>query len=82
MRILACFSLFLLLSACGGASAPIDADTRSRIDSIANAQIREARIQIDSQCALRERNDLPRLIDSFKQVRMREIQEQLKTIPK
>lgn len=83
MRLLPLF-LFIgfTLTACGGSDAPLDADTRQKIDSTANSQIRLAHIEIDSMCALRERTDLPRLVDSFKQLRLREIREQMKTVPK
>jgi len=82
MRHFGMLLLLLLFSACDGPDTPLDADTRSRIDSIANAQMRQARIDIDSMCVRREKTDLPRLVDSFKQVRLQEIQEQLKTITK
>lgn len=70
------------LASCTGPDAPLDADTRQRIDSTVISQERLSRIEIDSMCAQRERTDLPRLVDSFKQLRLREIQEQLKTVPK
>lgn len=75
-------ALCLCSAACGGSDAPLDADTRQLIDSTANAQIRLARAEIDTLCAQRERTELPRLIDSFKQARQREIEEQLKTVPR
>lgn len=72
----------LLLTACGGPNTPLDAGTRQAIDSIAAAEIRQARMEIDSLCGVERRTVLPRLVDSIKQKRMREIREQLKTVPK
>lgn len=76
------FALCVLLQACGGGGAPLDAGTRQTIDSIASAEIRQARADIDSLCKTERTNTLPRLVDSIKQKRIREIQEQLKTVPK
>lgn len=73
-------ALFLL--ACGSQSTPIDADTRTRIDSIANAQITKAQLEHDSLCKAARITQLPLLVDSIKKVRLHEIEEQLKTIPK
>jgi hypothetical protein len=73
-------ALFLL--ACGSQSTPIDADTRTRIDSIANAQIAKAQLEHDSLCKAARITQLPLLVDSIKKVRLHEIEEQLKTIPK
>ena len=70
------------LASCNGPEAPLDADVRQRIDSTVSSQERLSRIEIDSMCARREITDLPRMVDSFKQLRLREIQEQLKTVPK
>ncbi|MCB0532771.1 MAG: hypothetical protein H6574_21335 [Lewinellaceae bacterium] len=72
----------LLVAACGNSSTPLDAGTRQRIDSTAAAQIRLAREELDSLCKLQQKTVLPRLVDSIKQKRVREIQEQLKTVPK
>ncbi len=72
----------LLLTACGGPNTPLDAGTRQAIDSIAAAEVRQARMEIDSLCKLDRTTLLPRLVDSIKQKRVREIQEQLKTVPK
>lgn len=72
----------LLLTACGGPNTPLDAGTRQAIDSIAAAEVRQARMDIDSLCKLDRTILLPRLVDSIKQKRVREIQEQLKTVPK
>ena len=76
------FALCFSLAACGGPNTPLDAGTRQVIDSIAAAEIRQARMEIDSLCKLERSTVLPRLVDSIKQKRLREIQEQLKTVPK
>lgn len=82
------FSVLLLmvavlgLAACGTGTTPLDSDTRLRIDSIANAQIARAQVQHDSLCEAAYRTELPLLVDSIKKIRLREIQEQLKTVPK
>lgn len=60
----------------------MDAETRIAIDSIVTAQNTLVRKEIDSLCAIYEKNMLPHLIDSIKKVRLREIEEQLKTVPK
>ncbi len=75
-------AICFLQTACGGTDAPLDAGTRQIIDSIAAAEIRQARLEIDSLCQLERTTTLPRLVDSIKQKRIREIQEQLKTVPK
>lgn len=72
----------LLVAACGNSSTPLDAGTRQRIDSTAAAQIRLAREELDSICKLQQKTVLPQLVDSIKKKRQREIQEQLKTVPK
>lgn len=70
------------LSSCGSPNTPLDADTRREIDSVATARIRDARTELDTLCQQRRAVELPRLVDSIKQKRLREIQEQLKTTPK
>lgn len=70
------------ISSCGTPSTPMDADTRMRIDSISNAQIALAQIQQDSLCKAAHKTQLPLLIDSIKKERLREIEAQLKTVPK
>jgi hypothetical protein len=72
----------LCLLACGSQDTPLDADTRTRIDSIANAQIAKAQIEHDSLCRAAKITQLPLLIDSIKKIRLLEIEEQLKTVPK
>ncbi|MBK8968565.1 MAG: hypothetical protein IPM36_18235 [Lewinellaceae bacterium] len=74
--------LSLLVAGCGNSNTPLDAGTRQRIDSTAAAQIRLAREELDSMCKLQEKTVLPQLVDSIKKKRLREIQEQLKTVPK
>ncbi|MBC7774963.1 MAG: hypothetical protein H7246_05940 [Phycisphaerae bacterium] len=73
-------ALFLL--SCGSQSTPLDADTRTRIDSIANAQIAKAQVEHDSLCKAAQITQLPHLVDSIKKIRIHEIEEQLKTVPK
>jgi hypothetical protein len=77
-----CCCLLLLLASCGSPETPLDADTRQMIDSITSAQISLARMELDSLCQQRRAAELPHLVDSIKEVRLREIQEQLKTVPK
>ena len=72
----------LCLMACGSPNTPLDASTRIRIDSIVNVQISRAQLEQDSLCKLAQVTQLPHLVDSIKQIRLREIEEQLKTLPK
>jgi len=67
---------------CGSAETPLDANTRQTIDSLATAEIRLLRVELDSQCQMARVTVLPQLVDSIKQLRLREIEEQLRTIPK
>ncbi|MBK8427148.1 MAG: hypothetical protein IPL27_14750 [Lewinellaceae bacterium] len=67
---------------CGSAETPLDANTRQAIDSLATAEIRVQRVELDSQCQMARVTVLPQLVDSIKQIRLREIEEQLRTIPK
>ena len=82
------FHLYLVLNvvgvlgACGGGDAPLDAETRATIDSTAAAQIGLARLLLDSLCAHTEQTQMAHLVDSMKQVRTREIAEQLRSIQK
>lgn len=80
LAVLACSGLCLLAS-CSN-NNPIDAETRIIIDSTANAQIFKAQKEIDSLCRVQEKELMPHLVDSIKQVRLREIERQLKSIPK
>ncbi len=74
--------LLPLLTACGSPDTPIDADTRLRIDSIAAAQTRLAQRELDSLCKSERTALMPLLVDSIKQVRQKEIEEQMKTVPR
>lgn len=71
-----------LFYACEGSETPLDAKTREAIDSLSTAEIRLLRVELDSQCQMARVTQMPHLVDSIRQVRLREIQEQLKTIPK
>ena len=70
------------LYACGGSAAPLDADTRATIDSIATAQIAKTRAMMDSVCVVTEQTQMTHLVDSIKKIRLMEIEEQLKSVPK
>ncbi len=72
----------LCLLACGSSNTPLNANTRMRIDSIANAQISKAQLEYDSLCKVAQITRLPLLVDSIKKIRVREIEEQLKTVPR
>lgn len=74
--------LLLLFAACSSPNTPLDAETRKAIDSISNAHINVLRNELDTVCNKRRLSELPHLIDSIKQHRLHEIQEQLKTVPK
>jgi hypothetical protein len=74
--------LTVLLAACGGANTPLDADTRQEIDSLANEGITRTRLEIDSLCQQAQAAQLPHLVDSIKKIRLREIEEQLRTVPR
>ena len=82
MKAIALFLFVVFISACDLGSAPIDAETRARIDSLSTARIAQAQLQYDSICRAAMKNELPRLVDSIKKVRLEEIREQLKTVPK
>lgn len=81
-RLLWCCIGVATLWGCDGPDTPLDAATRQTIDSLSAAEIRRARAEIDSLCQLQQSTVLPLLVDSIKQKRMQEIQQQLKTIPK
>lgn len=72
----------LLFASCGSPSTPLDAETRQFIDSAATEQIRIAQHHIDSNCTYIRYQGMQKLVDSIKQVRLREIEEQLKTVPR
>lgn len=89
MRIACCLPLLLLLllllplfHSCDNQNIPLDAATRRAIDSIASEQIRVARTELDTLCQQRHVTELPLLVDSIKQARLRKIEAQLKTVPK
>lgn len=81
LRFLA-LALFFLLLSCNNADTPLDAETRQVIDSISAAQIRSARAELDSLCKRDRVTVLPLLIDSLRKERLKEIERQLKTVPK
>lgn len=74
--------LALCLQACSGSNQPLDAATRQAVDSLSTAQIRQARADLDSLCLQQRTTVLPQMVDSIKKHRLREIEEQLKTVPK
>lgn len=74
--------LSLAFASCGSADKPLDADTRQMIDSLVAVRTREVRTEMDTLCARSRVAELPRLVDSIKQVRKREIEQALKTVPK
>lgn len=73
--------LCAMLNACSG-NAPLDGETRIRIDSTVTAQISKAKLEMDSFCTVYEKRELPKIIDSIKKIRLLDIEKQLKTIPK
>ncbi len=75
-------TLALLFCACGATETPLDADTRKAIDSISTVRIRIVRASLDSLCRQNRVTVLPHMIDSLRQVRVSEIERQLKTVPK
>ncbi len=64
------------------ARKPIDAKTRERIDSLANAEIRRERERIDSFYAQNGQILLKKMKDSITIERRREIDEQIKAAQK
>lgn len=82
IRNTAMFCLLGVFAGCDIASTPLDAGTRERIDSMASAQIRLERIKMDSLCVIQRATELPGMVDSIKQKRLREIERQLLTVPK
>jgi hypothetical protein len=81
-RILIVSISLLALTACDSAETPLDAADRLRIDSTSAAQIRLSRIELDSLCQAERRSQLPQLIDSIRTIRLREIEEKMKTVPR
>lgn len=82
MKHLLPFAFLIFLLSCGNADTPLDAETRQVIDSISAAQIRSARAELDSLCKRDRTTVLPLLIDSLRKERLKEIEQQLKTVPK
>lgn len=74
--------LLLLFTGCDSPNTPLDAETRRAIDSISNAQINLARAELDTLCGQRRIAEMPLLVDSIKKIRLREIEAQLKTVPR
>ena len=73
--------LALLLPSCGDLAKPIDAETRRIIDSVATSAIQKARLEIDSLYKDHLTTRMPQVTDSIRQIRLREIEAQLKAIP-
>lgn len=69
--------LVLFASACKY-DAPLDADTRRAIDSLATEQIKVSKQELDSACLLAHQNRLPLIVDSLKQARKKQIEDNLK----
>ncbi len=83
MKQLTCLIIILFLSACGeGPQKPVDGKTRQVIDSIVGVEQRKMHAELDSICRLQHRTVLPALVDSIKKIRLKEIEEQMKTVPK
>ncbi|MBU6341169.1 MAG: hypothetical protein KGS48_06705 [Bacteroidetes bacterium] len=74
--------VLFFLSACAGSEPPLDADARLRIDTTVLAINRKVQAEIDSNCKRALQTELPRLVDSIMQLRRREIDAQLRSIPK
>ncbi len=72
----------LAFCSCGSPNTPLDADTRQHIDSAATEQIRLATFELDTHCTHIRYAGMQKLVDSIKQVRVREIEEQLKAVPR
>ena len=73
----------LLGTACENASQkPLDGKSRQIVDSLTAEGIRFARREMDSLCVLERQNRMPKVIDSLKQIRLREIEEKMRTVPR
>ncbi len=66
--------------ACDNANVPLDADARRMVDSLSAAQIGLERRTIDSLCKTYNQTLLPQMVDSIKQVRLRQIEEQIRRV--
>lgn len=74
--------LFFCAGACRNPDKPLDADTRRIIDSLFSEENRRVRAEMDTLCLKSRSTVLPHLVDSIRQVRLSEIEKQLKTVPK
>ncbi len=74
--------LSCILAACTESNAPLDPKVRYQIDSLTFAQTQKAKVEIDSWCAQERAMRLPALIDSIRHQRLREIERQLKGLPR
>ncbi len=74
------FCLFSLQMACDNTNVPLDAEARRMVDSLSAARIGIERRTIDSLCRSYNRTLLPQMVDSIKQVRLRQIEEQIKRV--
>ena len=77
-------ALCCLLTAvsCINTNRPLDADERHRVDSLSAAAIGVARRDLDSLCKVQHATLLPHLTDSIKKVRLQQIPQQIRQIPK
>ncbi|MCB9308284.1 MAG: hypothetical protein H6565_16940 [Lewinellaceae bacterium] len=82
LSILLSFALICAVASCSGTEAPLDAETRQTIDSLSGVGMRNVKAELDSMCVLERKRSLPHLVDSFRILRTKEIERQLKTIPK
>lgn len=81
LRLLSVF-LFICSGACRNPDKPLDAYTRRIIDSLASEETKLVRAEMDTLCIRNRSTVLPHLVDSIRQVRLREIEAQLQTVPK
>jgi hypothetical protein len=82
MRFLLFFALFAFfygqMTSCDQANIPLDAESRRMVDSLSASQISNERRINDSLCKQYDRTLLPHLVDSIKQVRLQQIEEQIR----
>jgi hypothetical protein len=77
------FSLNGCFFACSDLSKkPLDAASRRAVDSLATLGIQQTRLQIDSIYKDARVSRMPQVLDSIRQQRLREIEEQLRSIPR
>jgi len=79
--LVSCVLCLVSCLSCGDLSKPIDAETRRIIDSISTSTIQQARLEVDSVFKNAVITKMPQAIDSIRQIRLKEIEEQLKSIP-